>query len=410
MTAALTPRRPWDRRRVVLGVTGGIAAYKAVQVARDLTLLGATVDVVMTRGAHAFVGPITFESLTGRRVLADIFEQGRALEHIRLAREADLICVAPATADFIARAAVGRADDLLTAILLAARSPVLICPAMNDWMWTHPQTQANVRHIQDSLGYSICGPASGPLAHGEGEGEGRLEEPEVVLAHAARLLAGETPFTNLRVIVTAGPTREAVDPVRILSNRSSGRMGFEIAGAAWRRGANVLLISGPTQLEPPPGPTLQRVESAEAMALAVRQAIREADVLIMAAAAADFRPATPEARKIKKAAGAPTLELEDAPDILQATRADRPATMLAIGFALETDDAERNARRKLQEKALDVIVLNRANDPGAGFETDTNRVTIIDSAGTEESLPLLPKHAVAEAVLDRVERLLPSHL
>ncbi len=408
MRQALVPRRPWRDRHVVLGVTGGIAAYKAVQLARDLTRLGACVDVVMTRAACEFVGPITFEALTGRAGLTELIEPGRALEHIRLAREADVVCVAPATADFIARAAIGRADDLLCAVLLATRSPVVVCPAMNDWMWSHPQTQNNVRHLQESLGYVLVGPTRGPLAQGEGEGEGRMEEPDAIVAHIGRALEGETPFSGRRVVVSAGPTREPVDAVRVISNRSSGRMGYEIAAAAWRRGADVVLIAGPSALEPPTGPQLLRVQTAEEMQTAVRRALTGADLLVMAAAPADFRPVVPAARKIHKEEAPASVELEPTPDILQSTRGHRPTAMITVGFALETDEGLTSARRKLQEKALDLIVLNRADEEGSGFETETNRVTLLDSGGTEERLPLLPKADVAEAILDRLESLLPS--
>jgi phosphopantothenoylcysteine decarboxylase / phosphopantothenate---cysteine ligase len=406
----LTPRRPWSGRRVVLGVTGGIAAYKAVQLARNLTRLGATVDVVMTRSAQAFVGPISFEALTGRPVRTEILAVGQALEHIRLGRDADVVVVAPATADFLARAAAGRSDDLLAAVLLATRSPVVVCPAMNDWMWAHPRTQENAGYVRDTLGYVLVGPAVGPLAQGEGEGEGRMEEPSVIAEYVGRALEGETPLTGKRVVVSAGPTREAVDPVRVLSNRSSGRMGYEIAAAAWRRGADVVLVSGPTELEPPPGPRTLRIETAEQMETVVRREVGEADVLIMAAAVADFRPRSPMTKKIRREDGVPTIELEPAPDVLQATRSSRPPELIAVGFALETGDGTASAQHKLQDKGLDLIVLNRADEEGSGFETETNRVTLLDSAGGRESLPLLPKYAVAEAILDRLENLLPSRL
>lgn len=407
MAGALTPRRPWRGRRVVLGVAGGIAAYKAAQLARDLTQLGAEVDVVLTHSAHEFIGPITFEALTGRPVHHDILAPGQALAHIRLAREADVVCVAPATADLLARVAGGRSDDLLTAVLLATRAPVLLCPAMNDRMWAHPQTRANVRHLHELLGYEIVGPAVGPLAFGEGVGPGRMEEPEVIVEHVGRALEGATPFRGRTVVVTAGPTREPVDPVRVLTNRSSGRMGFELAQAAWRRGADVVLISGPTQLDPPPGPRLRRVETANEMEAAVREAIVGADALIMAAAVADFRPARVAASKIKKEHAPEAIPLEPAPDVLKATRPFRPESMVVVGFALETNEPRERARRKLESKGLDMIVLNEATKPGAGFEVETNQVVILNRAGSEEELPLLPKHEVAEAILDRVAELLP---
>ncbi|HEX7089049.1 MAG TPA: bifunctional phosphopantothenoylcysteine decarboxylase/phosphopantothenate--cysteine ligase CoaBC [Longimicrobiales bacterium] len=407
MPGALAPRRPWQGRRVVLGVTGGIAAYKAAQLARDLTELGAVVDVVMTRAAREFVGAITFEALTGRPVAGEIFDPGHALDHIRLGREADVVCIAPATADFLARAASGQADDLLTAILLAARIPVLLCPAMNDRMWAHPQTRMNIRRLR-RLGYRIVGPATGRLAYGEGEGPGRMEEPATIIEHVGRALEGETPLSGRTVIVTAGPTREAIDPVRFISNRSSGRMGYAIAGAAWRRGARVLLISGPSALEPPTGAEVMRVETAEDMAEAVRATLPGADVLIMAAAVADFRPAERAGRKIKKAEAPGAIPLEAAPDVLGTTRAARPPGLVAVGFALETHDAMANAREKLERKALDLIVLNEATAPGAGFEVETNRVVIIDRSGASEALPLMSKHDVAEALLDRVAALLDA--
>ncbi|HEX6937892.1 MAG TPA: bifunctional phosphopantothenoylcysteine decarboxylase/phosphopantothenate--cysteine ligase CoaBC [Longimicrobiales bacterium] len=406
MAEPLAPRRPWKGRRVVLGVTGGIAAYKAAQLARDLTQLGAAVDVVFTRAAHAFVGPVTFEALTGRPVLDDILARGHALDHIRLAREADVVCVAPATADFLARAAHGRSDDLLTAILLATRAPVLLCPAMNDRMWDHPQTQANARHLREALGHEIVGPATGPLAYGEGAGAGRMEEPRVIVEHIGRALEGETPFRGRTVVVTAGPTREAVDPVRVLTNRSSGRMGFALAQAAWRRGAEVMLIAGPTSVAPPPGPRLRRVETAEEMLAAVREALPGADALVMAAAVADFRPARPAGEKIKKERAPDAIALEPAPDVLRDTRDARPDGLVAVGFALETERARENARRKLETKGLDLVVLNEAGAPGAGFEVETNRVVLLDAQSGEEALPLMSKDDVAEAILDRIAPLL----
>lgn len=395
-------RRPWQGRRVVLGVSGGIAAYKSVQIARDLTQHGAAVDVVLTAAAREFVGAVTFEALTGRRVQTDIFAEGGALEHIRLARDADVVCIAPATADLIARAATGRSDDLLTAILLATRAPVLLCPAMNDRMWSHPQTQANVAHVRDQLGYRIVGPASGPLAFGEGAGPGRMEEPAVIVEHLGRALEAEGGLRGRTIVVTAGPTREAIDAVRVLSNRSSGRMGYALAAAAWRRGARVVLISGPGSIEPPVGPELVRVETAEQMLHAVEHAIIGADALIMAAAVADFKPVAAVERKIKKEQGAPILALEPAPDVLKSTLPHRSARLRVVGFALETDDTLRNAQRKLEDKGLDFVVLNDATEPGAGFEVDTNRVTIISRDGSPETLPLQSKNEVADAILDRL--------
>lgn len=395
-------RRPWAGRRVLLGVTGGIAAYKAVQIARDLTELGAEVDTVLTRAAREFVGAVSFEALTGRAVHVDMFAPGQALSHIRLARSADVVCIAPATADFIARAASGRADDLLAAILLATRAPVLLCPAMNDRMWSHPQTQANVTHLEGVLGYRIVGPATGPLAFDEGEGPGRMEEPGTIVQHVARALAEDSVLRGRRVVVTAGPTREAVDAVRVLTNRSSGRMGYALAAAAWRRGAAVTLISGPASIDPPAGPDLVRVETAEAMAAAVRAHLPGATALLMCAAVADFRPATVATGKLKKSGMPGAIPLQAAPDVLTVTRDARPPGCFVVGFALETSDGLENARGKLLRKGLDLIVLNDATEPGAGFDVATNRVTFLDARGAVETLPLLPKEEVAERVLDRV--------
>jgi phosphopantothenoylcysteine decarboxylase / phosphopantothenate---cysteine ligase len=398
-------RRPWAGRRVLLGVTGGIAAYKTVQLARDLTRLGAEVDVVMTRSARAFVGELSFEGVTGRSVYSEILAPGHALDHIRLGRDAQVVCIAPATADFLARAARGRADDLLAAALLVTRAPVLICPAMNDAMWDHAATQANVARLSE-LGYGIVGPAEGPLAYGEGSGPGRMEEPPVLLEHIGRALVGDTRFAGRRVLVTAGPTREAVDPVRFLSNRSSGRMGFALAAAAWRRGADVDLVCGPTSLAPPPGPRVHAVETGEQMQLVVQRLLADADVLLMAAAPADFRPRSPATAKIKKESAPDAIALEPAVDILTGTVEDRKRGCIVVGFALETEDGDENARRKLRSKAMDMVVLNQTG-PASGFETPTNEVTLLDASGESETLPTLPKDEVAERILDRLERRLP---
>ena len=284
-------------RRVLLGVTGGIACYKALFVARDLTLAGAEVDVVLTASALEFVGRITFEALTGRPTHTALIAPGHALDHIRLARAADAVVVAPATADFLARAAHGRADDLLSACLLATSAPVLLVPAMNDRMWAHPQTRRNAEHLRE-LGYRVLEPDEGPLAAGEGSGPGRMPEPEHVIAHIARLLGEGGPLAGRSVLVTAGPTREAVDPVRYLSNHSSGRMGVAVAAAAWRRGAEVTLVHGPLSVAPPVGVRTRAVESTEEMCAAVRDELPGADVLVMAAAPADFRPAAAASGKI----------------------------------------------------------------------------------------------------------------
>jgi phosphopantothenoylcysteine decarboxylase/phosphopantothenate--cysteine ligase len=324
---------------------------------------------------------------------------------VRLAREADLVLVAPATANFMARAAAGMADDLLAAVLLATPAPVVLCPAMNDRMYAHPASAANRARLLE-IGYALAGPGVGPLAWGEGEGPGRMLEPGEILAHAGRALEGDTPLSGRRVVVTAGPTREAIDPVRYVGNRSSGRMGYEVAAAAWRRGADVLLVSGPSLLPPPVGVEVARVESAEEMRAAVEAALPSSDVLVMAAAVADFRPADPAGEKLKKeSGGVPELRLERTDDVLAATRALRPAECVVVGFALETKDAVDNGRRKLEAKGLDLLVVNDAREPGAGFEVSTNRVTFLQPGRDDEALPLMPKSDVADRILDRVVEL-----
>ena len=398
--------RPFDGRTVLLGVTGGIASYKSAWLARLLTKAGAQVDTVLTPSATEFVSTLTFEALTGRPAQTGLFDAGRALEHVALAKSADAIVVAPATADFLARAAAGQANDLLTAVLLATQAPVLLVPAMNDHMWAHQQTRRNVRHVRE-LGYRVLEPEEGALAAGEGEGPGRMPEPETIFAHVGRLLerGAGSPLAGRRVLVTAGPTREAIDPVRFVSNHSSGKMGVALASAAWRRGADVTLVAGPIAVAPPTGPVLRRVESTEEMADAVAELAPIADVLIMAAAPADFRPSQVADRKIKKGKDAPVMSFEKTPDILRSTIGVRRKNAIVVGFALETNDAIEHGRRKLREKQLDLVVVNDATEAGAGFGVDTNRVTLVHRDGTEEALVLQPKADVADAILDRVERL-----
>jgi phosphopantothenoylcysteine decarboxylase / phosphopantothenate---cysteine ligase len=398
--------RPFDGRTVLLGVTGGIASYKSAWLARLLTKAGARVDTVLTASATEFISALTFEALTGHPAHTGLFDAGRALDHIKLAKSADLVVVAPATADFLARAAAGQAGDLLTASLLATRAPVLLVPAMNDHMWSHPQTKRNIQHLT-SLGYRVLEPAEGMLAAGEGEGPGRMPEPEMILAHAARVLESTrtSALSGKRVLVTAGPTREPVDPVRFLSNHSSGKMGVAIAEAAWRRGGIVNLVAGPLSVAHPVGAVVTRVETTGEMATAVERALPDTDVLVMAAAPADFRPASPARGKIKKDKAPAALELEQTPDILKSTMKHRGRSTIVVGFALETGDALAHGRKKLADKSMDLIVINDATEAGAGFSVDTNRVTFVDRSGHEEALPLMSKVEVAEAILDRVERL-----
>jgi phosphopantothenoylcysteine decarboxylase/phosphopantothenate--cysteine ligase len=392
----------WTGRHVVLGVSGGIASYKSCFLVRRLTEAGARVDAVLTAGAAEFVRPATFEALTGRPVLTSLWEPGRALDHIRLAREADLVIVAPATAHLLARMAQGLADDALTAVLLARSGPVLVAPAMNDAMFAAPATARNLTLLRDR-GVAIVGPATGALAEGPSELPGRMSEPDTILHHAMRLLRAGGPLAGKQVLVTAGPTRESLDPVRIVTNRSSGKMGFRLAQAAWYRGASVHLISGPSAEQAPEGVTLEPIETTQEMERAVANALPEADVLIMAAAPADYRPAHPDSAKRPRQDGAMRVEFEPTGDILIATRDRRKPGAVVVGFALETGDAIARGRAKLERKLLDLIVVNDAMERGAGFEVDTNRVTILGQGGARWDLPLASKASVAESILDRVE-------
>jgi phosphopantothenoylcysteine decarboxylase/phosphopantothenate--cysteine ligase len=334
-----------------------------------------------------------------------LFDPGRALDHIKLAREATAIVVAPATADFLARASTGQANDLLSACLLAATCPVLLVPAMNDQLWAHQQTRSYVVHLRE-LGYMVIDPDDGMLAAGEGSGPGRMPEPETIFAHVGRVLEPETRLAGKRVVVTAGPTREAIDPVRFISNHSSGKMGVALAGAAWRRGARVDLVAGPLAIATPPGVELHSVQSTGDMAAAIERLLPETDVLVMSAAPADFRPAEIASTKIKKASAPSSIALAPTADILVTTKHARRAGAVVVGFALETNDALENGRKKLESKELDLIVVNDATEHGAGFGVDTNRVTLLARDGTEERLALMPKTEVADAILDRVERLI----
>jgi len=392
----------WSGRHVVLGVSGGIASYKSGVLVRRLTEAGARVDVILTAGAAEFVRPVLFEALSGRPVLTSLWEPGRALDHIRLARDPDLVIVAPATANLIARMAQGMADDALTTVLLARSGPVLLAPAMNDAMYAAPATQRNLALLRER-GVTMVGPETGALAEGPSDRPGRMSEPETILHHAARLLRAGGPLTGKRVVVTAGPTREALDPVRVLTNRSSGKMGFRLAQAAWYRGAEVRLITGPSAEPAPHGAACQRIETTAELERAVAAALPDADVLIMAAAPADYRPEQANAVKRSRQHGPFTVALEPTADILLATRALRKPGSLMVGFALETGDAVRKGREKLERKLLDLIVVNDATEPGAGFEVDTNRVTIVAKDGAEWEVALASKASVAESILDRIE-------
>ncbi len=393
----------WQGRHVVLGVSGGIACYKSCILARRLAEAGARVDTVLTEAAAEFVRPLTFEALTGRPVLTSLWSRDGALAHVRLGQDADLIIVAPATANLLARVAQGIADDFLSAMLLASTSPVLLAPAMNDEMFAAAPTTANLATLA-RRGFHTIGPEVGALAEGPSDRPGRMSEPEAILAHAARLLRRDSALAARRIVVTAGPTRESIDPVRVITNRSSGRMGYAIAEAARDRGADVLLISGPGSLPPPAGIEVQRIETTAELETAVRNALPAADVLIMAAAPADYRPATSAATKIPREGGPAAIELEPTTDILAATAGARREGSVIVGFALETGDAVAKGRAKLERKGLDLIVVNDALEPGAGFETDTNRVTILGRDGSRVDVSIRLKREVGDVLLDEVEK------
>ena len=391
-------------RRVVLGVSGGIAAYKAALVARGMVTAGATVDVVMTAGARTFVGPATFEGITGRPVRTEVWEDIPGQTHVALARAADAIVVYPATAHLVAKAASGLADDLLTTSLLAATCPVVLAPAMHTEMWQHPATRANADLLQER-GVLLVGPVDGPLMGGD-TGPGRAADPDDVVAAVARVLGGAGDLAGRSVVVTAGGTREAIDPVRYLGNRSSGRMGFAVAAAAARRGARVTLVAAPTDLPTPSGVDRVDVVSAVDMHEAVLPLAGDADVVVKAAAVADFRPAAASDRKLKKADGVPTITLEPNPDILAdlgTRRRDRGGgPTVLVGFAAETHDVEVHARAKLERKGCDLLVVNDVTEQGAGFGHDTNRVVVLAADGARVDVPLATKAEVADRLLDEV--------
>ena len=387
-----------EGRTVVVGLTGGIACYKACDVIRLLVQAGARVHPIMTAAAREFVTPLTVQTLAGHPVATDTFDltQEAEIGHIRLADGADVVLVAPATANVLAKMAAGIADDLLTTVLLATRAPVVVAPAMNVNMWQHPATQENVAQLV-KRGVRVVGPGTGALACGW-EGQGRLVDPVDVVDAVASVLAPQD-LAGERILVSAGPTQEAIDPVRYLSNHSSGRMGWAIARMARRRGAEVALVTGPTALAAPTGVRTVPVVSAHEMARALREEFEQATVLVMAAAVADYRPARPLARKLKKAATTMALDLERNPDILSGLAA-RKGRRIVVGFAAETHDLAGEAKRKLREKRLDLIVANDVTAPGAGFGTDTNVVRLFDATGLDETLPLLAKEAVADRILD----------
>ncbi len=396
-------------QRILLGVTGSIAAYKAAGLASRLTQAGAEVDVILSEAAQHFVSALTFRSLTGRRAYrdADLWGSEAHILHVGLAHEAALLVIAPATADTLAKLAHGRADSLLTITALATTCPVLVAPAMDAGMFEHAATQSNLETLR-SRGVSVVGPEEGRMASGL-LGRGRMVEPDKLVGHIRLALGRAGPLLDRQILVTAGGTQEPLDPVRALTNHSSGKQGYALAQAALDRGARVKLISAPTALTAPVGAEVVEVTTAAQMCDAVLAAAGEADVLLMAAAVADFRPAGKADQKLKRQRGAPEMRLEPTEDILAAVADMRGKTgkpSLVVGFAAESEDLAENARAKLEKKDLTFIVANDITAPDAGFAADTNRVMILDHSGEAEQLPLLSKAKVAEAVLERVVALL----
>ncbi len=388
-----------DGRNIVLGISGGIAAYKGPELVRRLRDVGAQVRVVLTRNAMQFVSPLALQSVAGTPVASELFDldEESRIGHIRLADEADVVLVAPATANLIAKMTVGLADDLLTTVLLATRAPVVLAPAMNVHMLANAIVRTNLNRLEER-GVRLVSPDSGLLACGY-EGQGRLPDPPVLIEALCAALTLPDLAAEV-VLVTAGPTRERLDPVRFLSNRSSGRMGFEIARAARRRGARVVLVAGPTALAAPQGVEIFRVESADEMAEAVREKVAAATVVIAAAAVADYRPSVQDDQKQAKVQGDFTLRLMRTPDVIATVVPRRPG-LLVVGFAAETHAVIERARAKLERKNLDLIVANDVTAVGAGFDVETNIVTLIDRQGAR-ALPCLPKAEVADSILDWV--------
>ena len=396
--------------RIALGVTGGVAAYKAAELVRALQQETLDVQVVMTRNAQEFITPLTFAALTGQKVITEMFGPSSgepanvesAIEHIAVAQRIDLLLVAPATADILAKLAGGIADDFLTTLYLATKAPVIVAPAMNVNMWEHPATQENLARLR-ARGVRIVEPDQGYLACGM-TGPGRLASTEAIVRMVCEVLGLRHDFDGETVVVTAGPTCEDLDPVRFLTNRSSGKMGYAVAKASRRRGAAVILVSGPTQLDPPAAVEWVPVRTTEEMHRAVLERAAEATVIVMAAAVADYRPAAPQAKKIKRGEGRLTVQLEQTPDILADLGREKQGRIL-VGFAAETDNVVENARKKLATKPVDLVVANDVTEPGAGFDVDTNIVTLLSRDGRETSLPRMSKSDIADRILDEVLRL-----
>ena len=389
---------------LVLGITGSIACYKALDLASKLTQAGAFVDTIMSYGATQFITPLACRSITHRPVVTDTFDRDSELsvEHVALAQRADLVVVAPATAHFIAKAAAGLADDPLTTTILATAAPVMIAPAMDGHMYHNPATQENLAKLE-SRGITVVGPGTGRLASGL-VGVGRLVETPELMGNIAAILGRQGDLAGRTIVVSAGGTQEPIDPVRVITNRSSGKMGYAIAEAARDRGARVVLVAAPTALADPVGVDLVRTTTALEMRDAVSKAVAGSDALIMAAAVADYRPISTASQKVKKGADTWSIELGRTPDILDESR----GKFIRVGFAAESEELLANARAKVAKKSLDLIVANDITADGSGFGTDTNKVLLVDASGQVEDLPLMSKPEVAHRILDRVRDLLTS--
>jgi len=393
-----------SNKTIVLGITGSIAAYKAAEIASQLTQARAKVNVIMTKEAIQFISPVTFRAITGRHVVTEMFDLGSepSIGHISLARTADIVVIAPATANIIAKLAAGIADDMLCCTVLATKAPVLIAPAMETNMYNNPVTQDNLSRLE-ARDFAIIGPASGWLASGR-EGLGRLADIYDIMGSICQILGRSGDLAGKHILVTAGGTQEPIDPVRYISNRSSGKMGYALAEAARDRGAKVTLVTAPTSLTEPVGIDVVKVNTAQEMRQAVENVTSQADALVMAAAVADYRPTKAAKDKIKKGEAGLTLEMKCIPDILGNVKGN----FIKVGFAAESSNLMANAKQKLKQKGLDFIVANDITASNSGFGADSNRVTIIDREGKIDSLPLMAKREVAERVLDRVVEFLPK--
>jgi len=389
-------------KKIVLGVTGSIAAYKSVELLRHLTKAGAAVTVVMTANATRFVGPLTFETFSGESVIQDMFSQpGTSLDHVTLGRQSDLIIIAPATANLLAKIAHGLADDFISTLILAAASQILICPAMDKEMFANSIVQVNILSLKER-GFILMEPEEGVLASGAA-GVGRLPDPLLIM-EKARYLLSDHDLQGLRLLITAGPTIEYLDPVRIITNRSTGKMGYALAKTAWRRGADVSLVTGPTHLDPPPEVKVVKVQTAEQMREAVLNDYHDQDIVIKAAAVSDYKPVKKAREKEKKKGSPVAVKMAPTPDILAELGRDKGDVIL-VGFAAETMNHIANALDKIKRKNLDLIILNDVSQKDRGFAADSNEVRMIDREGNEEVVPLMSKEDVADRILDRIKGL-----